>query len=227
MLEKALQIASHITTLITLAAFVAAFLGVVLCFRAKNKYIARLLASGLIAIAIIAILGQIVLAYRDVYRITVTVVNPDGQPANDAEIKASTGEKRKTDSGWELVVSPQTKPSDGKVTIYASLPNSFLAGESTVDLGKDYYPSAEIQLKKRPSVTIRGEVIDAHQKGVAGANVVLPECSQAIETDRNGLFSLPSCVAQDQRTSIRAEKGNLAKTQEAFGGQFAQIQLAK
>ena len=232
MLEKILQIASHITHPVTAAAFATAFIGWALWVVVKDKDnpIKWLLASGLILIGVIGfvpVVASTVLAYRGVYRIRVTVLSPDHQPAADADVKATAGEKNKTNSGWEFVIYPQTKPADSKVTIYASVSDSYLAGESTVALDKDYYPSTEIHLQKLPSVTIHGEVIDENQKGIAGASVLLPECSQSTKTDQNGLFSLPSCIAQGQRTSLRAEKGNLAASIQVIAGQTAQIVLRK
>jgi hypothetical protein len=230
MWEKVLELASRITGPYQLAGFVFATLSFAFRPAIKSKrprFALLLLAIVATIICVLALGATVYLKSIGIYHIRATVVNPDNQPVGDAEVTATAGERKKTDSGWEFEVSPQTKPSDGKVTVYASLPDSFLAGQSTVVLDKVYYPSTEIHLQKLPFVTIRGEVIDENQKGIAAANVVLPECSQSTKTDQNGLFSLPSCVAQGQRTSLRAEKGNLTASIQVIAGQTAQIVLRK
>jgi hypothetical protein len=76
-----------------------------------------------------------------------------------------------------------------------------------------------------PPVLIRGEVIDARQKGVPETEVILPKCSQATKTDMNGLFAFRSCVAQGQMVTIRAEKGKLSRSVTVPANDSVQIVL--
>jgi hypothetical protein len=167
------------------------------------------------------------LATRGIYRVAVSVLNVGGQPVkNDLEVSSSVGgEKKMTEYGWEIDIPVQAKPIDGKVTIRAEVPSAFLAGASNVTLDKDYYPYAVIHLAKEPSVTIRGDVVDEHQRAVSGANVALPECSQSTQTDAQGLFALNSCVAEGQMVKIRAEKGRLSVSVTVIAGQTAELML--
>jgi len=224
---KILEIASRISNPVTVAAFAIAFLGLALwtVVKAKNKPIAWLLAGGLIFVGIIPVIASTVLAFRGVYQIRVTVLDTNNQPVSEAEVKATTGEMSKTGSGWQFLIYPQTKPSDGQITVYATVPNSFLAGSTTMRLGKDYYPSMQVHLDKLPPVIIHGEVLDDHQRVVAGADVSLPACSQSTTTDHNGQFTFTSCVAQGQMVSMRAQKGKMTGSKMVIAGETAQIVL--
>ena len=214
MLPSVLQIASHITNPITASVFVAAFLGVALyvVVKSKNKQIAWQIAVGLVVVGITPLFAQTILAWRGIYHVTVLVLDSDNQPVVGAEVTTSRGEIKKTGNGWEIDIPPQIRPADGKLTIYAKLPNAFLAGSSTVTLERDYYPSLEIKLSKLVPVTIHGQVLDENQKAIAGADVTLPECSKSTTTDLHGMFVLESCVADGQLVRIHAEKGKSAET---------------
>jgi hypothetical protein len=43
-------------------------------------------------------------------------------------------------------------------------------------LGKNYFPVQKLKLSRISGATIRGEVIDGHEKRIADADVVLPQC---------------------------------------------------
>jgi hypothetical protein len=230
MLEKALEIASHITNPITAAAFTVAFLGIALYLvvKSQNKPIGWLLAAGLIVVGIAPLVAYTILASRGIYHVRAIVLGPDGQPFSEAEVNASVGaEKKKADNGWEFDIPPQAKPADGKITIYAKAPNSFLVGSSSLTLEKDYFPSVEIHLTKIASVTIHGQVLDDKQRAVAGAGVILPGCSKSTNTDEHGLFSIDSCVAQGQMVTIRAEKDGQSASITVPAGDTAEVVLRR
>ncbi len=88
------------------------------------------------------------------------VLGLDKQPVHDAEVTSMGGEIKKADRSWELDVPPQTRPADGKISLFASDKNAFLAGSSTLVLGDDYYPTITIQLSPLPEVVFRGIVTD-------------------------------------------------------------------
>ena len=230
MLEKILEIASRITNPITASAFALAFLGVALytVLKSKNKRIAWLLAAGLIVVGIAPLVASTYLGSRGIYHLRVVVLGPDNQPVSEAEIKTSAGgETKRTESGWEIDIAPQAKPADGKVTVYAKVPNAFLSGETTLTLEKDYYQTISIHLRKPPSVTIHGEVLDENKRAVADADVMLPGCSQSTKTDVHGLFALDSCVAHGQMVKIRAEKGTLSASITVPADNTVEIVLRK
>jgi hypothetical protein len=215
---------------ITASAFAGVFLGVALYLvvRSKNKPIVWLLAAGLIVVGVAPLVASTFLASRGIYHVRVIVLGVDNQPVNDAEINTSAGgEKKRTANGWEIDIPPQSKPVDGKVTVYAKAPNAFLAGEATFTLERDYFPTVEIRLAKSPSVTIHGDVLDDNQKAVADADVTLPDCSQSTKTDVHGLFALDSCVAKGQMVKIRAEKGKLSAPITVPAGDTVEIVVRK
>ena len=229
-LEKALEIASRITNMTTASVWAVTFLGIALCLviKLKNKSIAWLLAAGMIVLGIAPLAARTFLASRGIYHLRAVVLGLDNQPVDESELRASVGgEKKKTGDGWEIDIPPQVKPSDGKVTVYAEVPNAFLTGETTLMLEEDYYPTVKIQLAKAPSVTIHGEVLDKNQKSVAGADVSLPDCTQFTKTDEHGMFALNSCVAKGQMVRIHAEKGKLSSTITEPAGDTAEIVLRR
>lgn len=230
MLEKVLEIASRITNPIAASVFAAAFLGIALylIIKSKNRPIAWMVAAGLLIIGLAPLAASTFLASRGIYHVRVVVLGTDNQPISDAELNASVGaEKKKTESGWEFDIPPQTTPADGKVTFFAKAPNAFLTGSTTITLEKDYFPSTEIHLGKAPSVTVRGEVLDETQKAIADADVILPDCAQFTRTDAHGLFSLDSCVAKGQMLRIRAEKADLTASVTVPAGDTVEIVIRK
>jgi len=230
MLERALQLASHITNPITASAFAVAILGSVLYLvvKAKSKPVVWLLATGLIVVGLAPLASYTFLASRGIYRISVIVLGPDNQPVTNADLSTSVGvATMKTASGWEIEIPPQTKPAGGKVIIYARSTNAFLTGWSALTLEKEYYPSVEIHLTKPRTVTIRGQVLDENQRAVSDADVSLPDCSQSTTTDSNGLFALDSCAFQGQMVKIRAEKGKLSDSITVPAGDTVEVVLRK
>jgi len=83
-----------------------------------------------------------------IYRVRVTVLDPQQIPVSDAEIQSSvSGERKKVDGGWEFDIPAASKPADGKLTIYASKSAASLYGEEGLVLDKDPNPTIKIQLR--------------------------------------------------------------------------------
>lgn len=210
MQDRALELASHITHPVTVAAF-ATTLGVItlgLALRAKKPRIACVLAVGIIALGLAPLAASTFLQLRGVYRVRVVVLGTDKSPTDEAHVISSNGgEPKKLDGGWELDIPPQTRPADGKVKLFATVKNAFLAGNSTVVLDKDYFPTVEIQLGRDTSASIRGNVIDRLRRSVADAHVSIPGYADIAVTDKMGNFVLPAHAADGQIVQVRAEKG--------------------
>src|SRR5271157_2256683 len=81
------------------------------------------------------------------FRVRVTVVDEHQTPVGDAKVWSSIGgEPMKVEGGWVFVIAPDTKPLDGKVTLYASKDAAFLKGQAALQLGSDHNPSVTVAL---------------------------------------------------------------------------------
>ena len=210
MQEKALEIASHITHPVTVAAFALVFaaFSFALSIKAKKPRIAWLLAIAIMILGLAPLLASTFLESQGIYRVHIVVVGPDEQPLNDAEITTSIGgEIKKASGGWELDIPPQVRPADRKVTIYA-VKDGFVPGSSTLFLVDDFYPPARVPLKALPEVMIRGIVTDPSGRSVAGARVSIPGYDTVI-SDEAGNFALHAHAPYGKMVTVHAEKGKL------------------
>ncbi|MGD0547150.1 MAG: hypothetical protein ABR991_04905 [Terracidiphilus sp.] len=228
MWEKALELASRITHPYSVAAFALVFaaMALLLALKAKKPRIAWLLAAAVLVLGISPLLASTFLASRGIYRIRVVVLGTDGQPVNQAEVTSSTGGELKQASGnWEFDLPPQSKPSSGRITFYATIKDAYLAGNSSLALKEDFYPTVTIQLQTLPPVTIRGTVVDVFGKSVSGARVAVSGYSEIATTDVMGNFSLPAHHAEGQLVTVRAEKGDRVAEISVVAGRDAQLVL--
>ena len=212
MWEKALEIAGHITHPGTIAVFGAALAAYLfsLAIKKKQSLITWFLAAIILFLSLAPLLSSAYLQSRGLYTVRVFVLGTDKQPLDDARVTSSIGgEPKKILGGWEFDIPPQSRPADGKLKVFASEKNAFLAGSSTVVLDKDYFPAVEIQMDRDMSATIRGDVIDQHRRPVSGAHVWIPGYSDDSMTDERGNFVLPAHAADGQMVRLRAQKGQL------------------
>jgi hypothetical protein len=229
MQEEALKLASHITHPVTVAAFALVFAAFALAaaLRAKKPRLAVLLAIAIVVLGLAPLIASTFLQTRGVYRIRVVVLGLDAQPVRDAEVTASGGEIKKADESWELEVPPQTRPADGRLNLFASVKNAFLAGHSTLVLADDYYPTVTVQLAPLPAVTLRGIVKDEFGRSVAGARVSISGYQEIATTNQMGNFELPSHAAEGQMVSVHGEKGDLMVDLSVPAGATAELVMRK
>ena len=232
MWEEALRIASRLTLPIPVVAVALVFAAFAfwLALRSKKRGIARLLLAVLLTIAVLGLAPLAASTYlqsRHTYRVRIIVLGPDKQPVHDAEVTSMGGEIKKADGSWELEVPPQTRPADGKLSLFASVKNAFLAGSSTIVLANDYYPTATIQLAPLPEVMLRGIVKDEVGRSVAGAHVSISGYQDIATTNAMGNFELPAHAADGQMVSVHAEKGDLVADQTVPAGLTAELVLRK
>jgi hypothetical protein len=209
--DKALEFASHITHPVTVALFAAVLAAFLFSIAIKKRQsrIPWFLAVVVLLLGLAPVLSSTYLQSRGLYIVRVFVLGIDKQPVDDASVTSSNGEPKKIQGGWEFDVPPQSRPADGKLKLFASVKNGFLAGNATVVLDKDYFPTVEIQLDRDTSATIRGDVIDEHRRPVAGAHVWIPGYSDDVVTDERGNFVLPAHAADGQMVRLRAQKEHL------------------
>jgi len=145
----------------------------------------------------------------ELYRLRVTVLGPQGQPVDGAEVRSSVGgEKKKVEGGWELDVPGGILPADRKVTVYAD--KDFAHGSREVVLDKDFQPAVTVELKTDRSAQVFGRVEDGAGRSVAGALVwVGGHEAEAVTTGTKGEFTLPSHAAPNQPVPLHFKKGDL------------------
>jgi hypothetical protein len=147
-----------------------------------------------------------------IYRLRVTVVDPQNIPVEDARVWSSFGgEPKKVAGGWQFDIPEESKPKEGKLTVYASKESAFLTGQSELTLTNDHNPAVAINLKRGDSAKIRGQIVDGKNRSVAGARVfVIGYASESVLTKEGGNFELPAHAAIGQQVYLHAEKEKLA-----------------
>jgi hypothetical protein len=230
MWEKALEFASHVTNSVTAAVFIAtiaAFLAWV-AIRKGRSHIKWLLVVVVLILGLAPLVSSTYLRSRGLYIVRVFVLGLDKQPVEDASVTSSNGgEAKKIQGGWEFDIPPQSRPADGKLKLFASEKNAFLAGNSTLVLDKDYFPAAEIQLEQDTSAVVRGDVIDEHGRSVVGARVSIPGYPDAAVTDDMGNFVLPAHAADGQVVQVRAQKDQLVGTLSVPAGKTVELVIKR
>lgn len=144
----------------------------------------------------------------DVYRLRVTVLDPNDVPTGDARMWSSVGgEPMRVAGGWQFDIPTAKVPIDGLVTLYIARDAAFLQGKTQVKLGADMSPAVTVKLVRETSVTVSGIVVDASGKSVADVRIsVIGHGYEAVATDATGGFVLPSHAADGQQVELHAEK---------------------
>jgi hypothetical protein len=210
-IDKILEIASHIFEPIPASTFAVGSLLVLLLFnrlvKLKTNFPTRRAINGIIALGFAPLLVYLVIAFRGVYRVQVTVLDLNKMPVHGADILATVGQKSQTDAGWEFAIPPQEKPQGNTVTFYASIKDSYLVGRSTLRLGANFYPDVVIQLAPMQPVDITGVVQAVDGKSVVGATVSVVGYADHVTTDQMGNFRLAAHAADGQMVTVRIKKG--------------------
>lgn len=169
-----------------------------------------LVALAVIAAALIVTLVTYLYFNRGggVYRVRATVMNEQGVPVEDARVWSSAGgELKKVEGGWQIDITAETRPLDGKLTLTAEQKNAYLKGHTDLTLDKDFNPTVTIKLMRDTSAKVRGQVTDTKFRGVAGARVFVTGYeSDVVITKEGGNFELPAHAAVNQFVEIVAEK---------------------
>jgi hypothetical protein len=230
LIGKALEAAGGITHPISAAVFAVVFACFAFTFALKHKKtrIAWLLAAGLLILGLAPLASSTFLASRGLYRIRLTVLDPDGQPVPQAIVTSSAGgEIEKSANGWEISLPPQSVPTNRKLTLFASINDAYLAGSSDLLLASNYYLGATIKLQPLPPVEVRGVVLDEKNHSVSGADVSIQGNHEIASTDAMGNFTLPAHASKGEMVTLRAQKGELVAQAMAVAGQSAELTLRK
>ena len=120
------------------------------------------------------------------------------------------GEPKKVAGGWQFDIPSESKPTDGNLTIYATVRAAFLVGQSQVLLAVDHHPSVTVKLIRDQTATIRGIVSDSQGRSLSGVRVhIVGYASEAVITGEDGNFVLAAHAAEGQQVELHAEKSGL------------------
>lgn len=142
------------------------------------------------------------------FHVRLTVLNPQGHPVDDARVVTTAGsEPLKVPGGYQIEISADKKPSDGKVRFIATEPGTFYRGETAVVLGADNNPQAAINLlADTEKVMIKGIVEDGQRNGLQGVFVTVVGSTENITTREGGGFTLAAHAPIGQQVLVHAEK---------------------
>lgn len=228
-----------IATPLNLAAFaLAVVLFIVLKSRGRKVSPAIwIVITLLVAIPVGASVYSEIITKTEIYRLRVTVVEPQGiavkneEEAKGVEVWSSLGgEPKRVKGGWQFDIPDASKPKDGKLSIFASKESAFLTGRTDLILADDFNPAVIVNLRRDDSAKVRGQVIDAGNRGVAGVRVFVAGYeSEAIITKDGGNFELPAHAADGQLVLLRAEKKGYrpAREHQPAGDKPVEVKLER
>jgi len=121
----------------------------------------------LVVIPVAASLYSSFITKSSIYRVRVTVIDPQNMPVEDAKVWSSFGgEPKKVAAGWEFDIPEGSKPREGKLFIFAVKETAFLKGQADLTLDSEHNPAITVQLKRDDSAKLRGQVVDAKNRVV-------------------------------------------------------------
>lgn len=143
----------------------------------------------------------------DIYRLRVTVLDPQGSPIDGATLRTTaSNETTMTSQNTAVVAIPRgAVPADGAVSIFADLESAFLHGRTDVQLGDELNPPVTITLAAAPTAIVTGLVQDDVGRAVAGATVTVVGGESGV-TSAAGTFTLKAGGAAGQVVRLHAEK---------------------
>ena len=146
-----------------------------------------------------------------VYRVHVSVLDPQGRAVKDAEVSSSVGGQiLHSGEGYQIEIPASSRPADGAVVIRAAAPSAFWKGETEVRLSNSASLTAVVAMKSDKSAQVRGMVVDSSQRAMAGVRVSVVGQTESVMTNEAGAFTLPAHAADGQQVQIRAEKSGMA-----------------
>jgi hypothetical protein len=166
-----------------------------------------------------------------IYRVRVTVINPQNIPIEDAKVWSTIGgEPKKVSGGWQFDIPNASKPQSGQLSIFALRESDSLTGQADLVLGSDLNPVVTVRLRLDDSGKVRGQIVDAKNRAIKGAQVfVVGYESDIVITKDSGNFELPAHSAVGQMVTLHAEKSGYqaVKQEHPVGRHPATLVLEK
>jgi hypothetical protein len=206
-----LRTAAQVSGVWSLAAFAIAALIVYLASRKG-----RVPSIAWLVVAIVGLLGLVpiagsmyvkVVTDRSMYVLRVNVTDVAGRPIDDAVVRNSLGNFADKKAGaWQFEIPKQTRPSDGRITVYASVQGAFAHGAKEVVLDSDFFPAVTVIVAADQTSTVRGAVRDSEGRAVSGVRVSVEGYGgESVTTGPSGSFELPAHAAEEQQVMLHAE----------------------
>jgi hypothetical protein len=236
MFPRIFELAAGIGNEWSLAAFAIAALLIVVWLTSRRaiygknaSWTVRLIVVAILVLAALPIVARAYLENYGLYRLRVTVEDPNGMPLNDAKVTSSIGgEPKRIEGGWEFDIPAGNRPKTGKLTIYGEVASAFLSGRTDIELSNDYNPTTRVRLDHDRSARIRGRVVDRHGNPIAAVRVsVIGYELESASTGALGEFDLAAHAADGQEIELAAFKkgfGNVSEWEQA-GDRAATIVL--
>jgi hypothetical protein len=228
------ETAARITNPISLAAYgIAAVVCIVIRSRkARIPNAVWLVIACLVLVPNLAppIVEVLRFSAHPTYRVRVTVLDPSGVPIdeNNTRVWSSLGGETKTVSGgWEIDVTNDSKPVDGKLTVFAQVASAFLNGRETVVLADDHSPALILTLRQDDTAKIAGTVFDESRQPARNATVyVVGYQSEGMATNGSGYFELKAHKSEGQQVELHAEAhGKAADAYRPAGRELVELWL--
>jgi len=214
MWSKIIDTLSNVRNPITLVAVTIGILGALIYYRRK---IPTLFFITAILLVIVASVTFVVLNQTPAtYRVRLTVLDPQHKPVDDARVVTTAGnEALKVPGGYQIDISSDKKPENGKVTFIATEPGTFYQGQEDLVLSSDRNPQLRIMLATdTDKVTVGGIVEDNSHNGLPEALVSAVGSNETVTTASGGGFTIPAHAPVGKQILLHAEKKGYVSTDQ-------------
>jgi hypothetical protein len=155
------------------------------------------------------------------YAVRITIIDEHGGVVDSSAVHSSVGgEFLKVSGGWEFHISKLALPASGTVVFRASVPDSFLAGSTTLILGDNLHPSVKIRVTHDTTASVRGTVVSNSGSPLKGIKVWV-EGYPPVTSDAQGSFLLPAHAADGEFVKLHLASNRRTEFQNVLAGEKA------
>jgi len=143
-----------------------------------------------------------------IYRLRVTVLDPNGIPVDDAKVWSSIGgEPKQIPGGWQFDIPSALKPADGRVAVFASKESAFLKGTAEYELDQHLQAAIVVRLAKGAASAIHGIVLDEAGRGLGDVRITVAGLeTEKATTGIDGRFIVRTDASDGEQVLLHAEK---------------------
>lgn len=176
----------------------------------------RLFVTAIILVMVASLTYAFLNQVPATYHARVTVLDLQHHPVDDAKVVTTAGnEALKVSGGYQIDISADKKPENGKVTFIATEPGTFYQGEASLVLNSDRNPQVTIILATdTDKVTVGGIVEDNNHNGLSDALVGVVGGNETVTTGSGGGFSILAHAPVGKQVLLHAEKKGFTSTDQ-------------